>query len=169
VLRAGRPGVHPGMKLLTLAAAAAAALALTACGQAAASAPAPTTAAAAARPAPAPQTCKQKADAWKAANAQALASFKAALAPFSSGTVTSAQAHALSATAQAAEDVPPPACADPKGYYGQALAQLVTAGSAAEGGGVLSELGALTPMENAEADISQLDAELTGTIGESKL
>lgn len=168
MLRAGRPGVHPGMKPLTLAAAAAAALALTACGQAAAPAPAPSTAAAAARPAPSP-SCAQQSATWKTTNAAPIASFKAALGPFTSGTVTSGQARALSAAAQAIENTPPPACADPKGYYGQALAQLVTAGSAASGGGALSELGALAPFENASTDLSQLSAELTQTIGSPKL
>lgn len=168
MLPAVRPGVHPGMKPLTLAAAAAALLALAACGQAAApAAPAASpTAAAAAAPSP---SCAQQAAAWKTANAAPVARFKAALVPFTTGTVTSAQAQALSATAQAIEATPPPGCADPKGYYGQALAQLVTAGDAASGGGGLAELGALAPFQNADADLSQLSAELTQTIGSPKI
>ncbi len=86
--------------------------------------------------------------------------FKKAIIPFGTGAVTSAQARALSADAQAAEDVPPPACADPKAYYTQALAELVTAGDAASRGGALSELGAVTPMENALTALSELTAEL---------
>jgi hypothetical protein len=150
------------MKPLTLAAAILAALSLAACGgQSAPVAPAAATAPAA--------TCKQQSDAWRTANKSVLNRFKASVRPFAGGTVTSAQAHALSAGAQAAENAPPPACADPKGLYGQALAQLVTAGSAAGGGGSLSELGALAPMETAETDLSQLTAELYQTIGSGKL
>lgn len=150
--------------------AAIAAIALTACGSSAPAAPpAATHSAAAAAAAPAP-TCKQQSDAWKTANATTLASFKAALVPFTGrGAVTAAQATALSTAAQAAGNAPPPSCADPKGYYQQAMAQLVTAGTAASGGGALSELGALTPMENAESDITLLDGELLKTIGASKL
>lgn len=148
----------------------AAGLTLAACGQAAPSSTtppatrAPTTAAAAA-----PLTCKQKSDQWRQANLRTLRRFKAAVAPFATGTVTSAQARRLSAAAQAAENVPPPACADPKGYYGQAMANLVTAGDAAAGGGALSELGALGPMENADTALNELGAELRQTIGSSRL
>jgi hypothetical protein len=89
--------------------------------------------------------------------------------PFEAGSVTSAQAARLSASAQAAEDVPPPACADPKGLYGEALAQLVTAGSAASGGGSLAELGAVTPLVNALTDLSELQSELLRTLGSGKI
>jgi hypothetical protein len=41
---------------------------------------------------------------------------------------------------------------------------MVTAGDAASGGGVLSELGARTPMENALTALSELTAELHQTI-----
>jgi hypothetical protein len=115
--------------------------------------------AAATSPAPA-LTCKQQSDQWKIRNMAVLRRFKKAIIPFGTGAVTSAQARALSADAQAAEDVPPPACADPKAYYTQALAELVTAGDAASRGGALSELGAVTPMENALTALSELTAEL---------
>jgi hypothetical protein len=157
------PSGAPAMKHIIIRAAVLAAT-LAACGHTApAAAPVATPAASATL------TCKQQADAWKTTNASALKAFQAALTPFATGTVTSAQAAALAATAQAAENMPPPACADPKGYYGQALAQLVTAGDAAGGGGALSELGALTPMESALADLSQLEAELTRTIGSGQV
>jgi len=163
--------VYPGMKPRTLAAAIAVALSLAACGHATAppSAAATPTPAVAATHADVPLTCKQQADRWKHRNIAVLRRFKAALGPFTTGTVTSAQAHTLARTAQAAEDVPPPACADPKGYYGRALAELVTAGTAAGGGGSLAELGALVPMENALTALSQLSTELLRTIGGSKL
>jgi hypothetical protein len=171
----GLPGHPPNpaarlspMRPLTLAAAIAAVIALAGCGQSAA-APAAAPASPAATHAAVPLTCKQKSDQWKHANHGELRRFKAAVSAFSSGTVTSAQAHALSVTAQLTEDNPPPACADPKGYFGRALAELVTAGSATGGGGALSELGALTPMENAETSLSQLSAELHRTIHSSKL
>jgi hypothetical protein len=64
---------------------------------------------------------------------------------------------------------PLPACADPKGYYTQALANLATAGQTASGGGALSELGALTPMENALTALNELKAELEQAIGSGKL
>jgi hypothetical protein len=119
--------------------------------------------------APAPLTCEQQAAQWEHANAAVIRRFRAALVPFGGGAVTSAQARALATSAQAAEDVPPPACADPAGYYGQVMANLVTAGTAASGGGALSELGALQPMENASTALSELSAELERTTGSGTL
>ena len=156
------------MRPVKLLAAIAAVIALAGCGQSVA-APVAAPTSPAVTHAAVPLTCKQKSDQWKHANHGELHRFKTAVSAFSSGTVTSAEAHALSKTAQIAENNPPPACADPKGYFGRALAELVTAGSAAGGGGALSELGALTPMENAETSLSQLSAELHRTIHSSKL
>ena len=153
------------MKLIASITISAALVSLAACGQSAAAPSAMTGSPAAdATHAAAPLTCKQQSDRWKARNKVILRKFKNAVVPFSKGTVTSAEAHALSADAQAAEDVPPPACADPKGYYTQALADMVTAGDAASGGGMLSEVGAMTPMENALTALSELTAELHQTI-----
>lgn len=160
------------MKPLMLAAALAAAATLSACGTAASTGATTTPAA---RPAAAvthqaaPLTCKQRSDAWKKASHPRLTRFKRALTPFTAGTVTSRQAHRLTRAARAALDAPPPGCADPKGYYQQALAQIETAASAAEGGGALSELGALTPLESANTDLELLGAELHRTIGSGKL
>lgn len=146
-------------------------LALAGCGTQAASTSSPaTTTTTTTAAATAAQTCKQQAAQWKTSNAAHIASFKAALTPFSTGgTVTSAQAKALSSSAQALQDSPIPACSDPKGYYSTAMANLVTAGAAASGGGALSELGALAPMENASTALTELSGELTQTIGSSKL
>lgn len=116
-----------------------------------------------------PLTCSQQSAAWKAANLATLKRFADAITPFSAGTVTSAQAARLTATAKAAADVPPPPCADPKGYYAAAMASLETAGDAASGGGVLDELGAMTPMENALTALNELETELRQTIGSGKL
>jgi hypothetical protein len=49
------------------------------------------------------------------------------------------------------------------------MANLATAGQAASNGGTLSELGALTPMENALTSLNELSAELKQTIGSSKI
>jgi hypothetical protein len=114
-------------------------------------------------------TCKQQSDQWKATNKKVLTRMEHAVAPYASGSVTSAQAHQLSADAQAAENVPPPACVDPKGLFGQALAELVTTGAASGGGGSVSELGAMAPLEGALTDLSQLESELLQTIGSKKL
>jgi hypothetical protein len=114
-------------------------------------------------------TCKQQGTQWKAANKSAIREFKDTLTPFTKGTVSSAQAKALSSAARAMLDAPLPACADPKGYYGQAMANLVTAGAAASGGGALSELGALAPMENASTLLTELSAELRQTTGSAKI
>jgi hypothetical protein len=152
----------------------AAALAISACG---ASAPAARTAAThgatvtpTTAPSPTPTlTCKQQGDQWKTDHAALIRRFERALTPFSNGTVTSAQARDLARTAQEMTDTPLPACADPKGYYTQAMANLSTAGTAAEGGGMLSELGAITPLENADTAIHELEAEMMETMGSSKL
>lgn len=160
------------MKSLTLAAVAAAVLSLAACGGYASATPpaaslsprpAATTATAAAL------TCKQQGAQWKAEHRRTIGKFKDALVPFQSGSVTSAQAHALTAASQAMLAVPLPACADPKGYYTQVMANLATAGQAASGGGMLSEVGALTPMENALTALNELSAEIRQTIGTSKI
>ena len=61
--------------------------------------------------------------------------------------------------------VPPPRRARTRRVdYGVALANLVTAGDAAQGGGALSELGAMGPLENAFTALNELQAELTQTI-----
>ena len=159
----------------TMMAAAVAVLALAGCGTAAHSAAAGPPPQAAASPSPQvaaatpAATCKQQAAQWKAANKATIRKFKNSLTPFASGTVTSAQARALSSAAQAMVAAPLPQCADPKGYYGQAMANLVTAGTAASGGGLLSEVGALGPMENAETLLTELSAELRQSTGLSKL
>jgi hypothetical protein len=159
------------MKSLTVVAAAVAVLGLAACGgptstgsPAASPSPSPTAATTAAA-----LTCKQEGAQWKAENRRTIREFKHALVPFQNGTVTGAQAHALTAAAQAMLAAPLPGCADPKGYYSQAIANLATAGQAASGGGMLSELGALTPMENALTALNELSAELNQTIGSSKI
>jgi hypothetical protein len=160
------------MKSLTLAAVAAAVLALAACGAHTSAAPP------AASPSPSPAgttataaalTCKQQGAAWKADHPVVIRRFKRSLTPFQSGSVTSAQARALTTAAQAMLGAPLPACADPKGYYAQVMANLATAGQAASGGGLLSEVGALTPMENALTAINELSAEMVQTIGSSKI
>jgi hypothetical protein len=66
-------------------------------------------------------------------------------------------------------DAPLPTCADPHGYYTQVMANLATAGLAASGGGTLSELGALTPMENAATALTELQSEMLQTVGSGKL
>jgi hypothetical protein len=114
-------------------------------------------------------TCKQQGARWKADNRRTIREFEAALVPFQSGSVTSAQAQALTKASQAMLAAALPACADPKGYYTQAMANLATAGQAASNGGTLSELGALTPMENALTSLNELSAELKQTIGSSKI
>jgi hypothetical protein len=113
--------------------------------------------------------CKVRMSAWIKATANVQAADKRALAPFSSPSamVTNAEGAELATASQAAENAPPPRCADPKGYYGAALAELTTAGSSASSGGGI--LAAVTPMENAETDLSMLDAELVSTVGSSKL
>lgn len=160
------------MKSLTLAAVAAAVLALAACGGHTSAAPP------AASPSPSPAattatavalTCKQQGAQWKAGHGAVIRRFERSLTPFQSGSVTSAQAHALTTAAQAMLSAPLPACADPKGYYAQAMANLATAGQAASGGGLLSEVGALTPMENALTALNELSAEMVQTIGSSKI
>ncbi len=65
-------------------------------------------------------------------------------------------------------NAPVPACADPKGYYGQTMSNLVIAGTAASRGEALSELGALTPMENASTLLTELAVELKQAIGSRK-
>ena len=146
-------------------------LALAGCAHAAA----PTALAPAASPSATPAataatlTCKQQGAQWKATNKATTAAFKAALIPFTKGVVTSAQAKALSSSAQAMIAVPLPSCADPKGYYTTALANLSTAGQAAEGGGALAELGALAPLENALTALTELSAEMKQTIGSGKI
>jgi hypothetical protein len=161
------------MKSFAVAAAVAAVLALAGCGAHAAAAPPAPSATATATPSPSPTvaalTCKQQGAQWKAANQARIRRFKRALVPFESGTVTTVQAHALSSTAQAMTNNPLPVCADPKGYYTQAMANLATAGAAASGGGALSELGALGPMENALTSLTELSAEMKQTIGTGKL
>jgi hypothetical protein len=114
-------------------------------------------------------TCKQQGAQWKAEHRRTIRKFKDALVPFQSGSVTSAQAHALTAASQAMLAAQLPACADPKGYYTQVMANLATAGQAASGGGMLSEVGALTPMENALTALNELSAEIKQTIGSSKI
>jgi hypothetical protein len=161
------------MRSLTLAAIVAV-LALAACGGHAAAAP--PAASPSASPSPsattataAALTCKQQGAQWKAQHRPVIRRFKRSLTPFQSGSVTSAQANALTSASQAMLAAPLPACADPKGYYTQALANLATAGQAASGGGALSELGALTPMENALTALNELSAELKQTIGSGKI
>ena len=159
------------MKSFTLAAVVAALLALAACGDHASATPT------AASPSPRPAattataalTCKQQGTQWKAEHRRTIRKFKDALVPFQSGSVTSAQAQALTAASQAMLASPLPECADPKGYYTQAMANLVTAGTAASGGGGLSELGALGPMENALTSLTELSAEMRQTVGSGKL
>lgn len=160
------------MKSITPAAVAAAVLGLAACGSHASSAP--PAASASAHPAAtvtaaSDLSCKQQGARWKAEHRGTIREFKDALVPFQSGTVTSAQAHALTTASQAMLMAPLPACADPKGYYAQVMASLATAGQAASGGGLLSELGAMTPMENALTALNELSAEIEQTIGSSKI
>lgn len=159
------------MKSLTLAASAAAVLALAACGHASAPPPAasPSQRPAATTATAAALTCTQQGARWKAAHDRTIRRFKDALVPFQSGSVTSAQAQALTAASQAMLAAALPACADPKGYYTQAMANLATAGQAASGGGTLSEVGALTPMENALTALNEMSAELRQTIDTSKI
>jgi hypothetical protein len=158
------------MKSLTLAAVAVAVLALAACGgHASALPPAASPSASPAATTAAALPCKQQGTRWKAEHHRTIREFNAALVPFQSGSVTSAQAQALTEASQAMLAAALPACADPKGYYTQAMANLATAGQAASGGGTLSELGALTPMENALTALNELSAELKQTIGSSKL
>lgn len=159
------------MKSLTVAAVAAVVLALAACGGHASATPpaASLSPRPAASSATAALTCKQQGAQWKAEHRRTIRKFEDALVPFQGGSVTSAQAHALTAAAQAMLAAPLPACADPKGYYTQVMANLATAGQAASGGGMLSELGALTPMENALTALNELSAEITQTIGSSKI
>jgi len=160
------------VKSLTLAAVAAAVLALAACGSHASATPpaaSPSARPVATTAAAIALTCKQQGAQWKAEHRRTILNFKDALVPFESESVTSAQANALTAASQAMLAAPLPACADPKGYYAQAMANLATAGQAASGGGTLSELGALTPMENALTALNEMSAELMQTIGTSKL
>lgn len=160
------------MKSLLLAAVAAAVVTLAACGGQSSTAPP------AASPSPSPAattatatalTCKQQGARWKAQHRPVIRRFKRSLTPFQAGSVTSAQANALTSASQAMLVASLPACADPKGYYTQALANLATAGQAASGGGALSELGAMTPMENALTALNELSAELKQTIGSGKI
>jgi hypothetical protein len=161
------------MKLLMLAAVAASVLTLAACGGQSSAAPpaaSPSTSSSATPAATvAALTCKQQGVRWKAEHRVVIRRFKRSLTPFESGSVTSAQAEALTKASQAMLAAPLPACADPKGYYTQALANLATAGQTASGGGALSELGALTPMENALTALNELKAELEQAIGSGKL
>ena len=120
-------------------------------------------------PSAAPLSCKQQGDAWKKDHGGLISRFQKTLTPFSSGTVTSAQARALATTAREMADAALPACADPKGYYTQAMAALTTAGEAASGGGALDELGAIAPLENALTALNELQAEMVQTIGSSRL
>jgi hypothetical protein len=114
-------------------------------------------------------TCKQQGARWKADNRRTIREFEATLVPFQGGSVTGAQAQMLTEASQAMLAAALPACADPKGYYPQAMANLATASQAASGGGTLSELGALTPMENALTALNELSAKLKQTIGSSKI
>jgi hypothetical protein len=66
-------------------------------------------------------------------------------------------------------DAPLPTCADPYGYYTQVTVNLATAGLAASGGGTLSELGALNPLENAATASTELQSERLQTVGSGKL
>jgi hypothetical protein len=155
-----------------LPAAAVAAVAVGGCGASPAPSAGQPAAATVSAPAASPSaspTCKQQADAWKAANAGLIKRFERALTPFSSGSVTSTQAHKLAATAKAMDAAAVPACTDPRGYYTQAMANLETAGQAAEGGGALAELGAMTPMENALTALNEFQAELEHNAGLHKL
>jgi len=159
------------MKSLTLAAVVAARLALAACGGHASATPpaaSPSLHPAATATAVA-LTCKQQGAQWKAEHRRTIRKFEHVLVPFQSGSVTSAQADALTVASQAMLAAPLPACADPKGYYMQVMANMATAGQAASGGGTLSELGALTPMENALTASNELGAEMEQTIGSSKI
>jgi hypothetical protein len=160
------------VKSFTLAAVVAAVLALAACGGHASATPpaaSPSLRPAATTATAAALSCKQQGAQWKAEHRRTIRKFKDALVPFQSGSVTSAQAQALTAASQAMLAAPLPACADPKGYYSQALANLATAGQAASGSGMLSEVGALTPMENALTALNELSAEIKQTIGSSKI
>jgi hypothetical protein len=112
---------------------------------------------------------KQQGAQWKTEHRRTIRTFKDALVPFQSGSVTSAQAHALTAASQAMLVAPLPACADPKGYYTQVMANLATTGQAASGGGTLSEVGALAPMEDALTALNELRAEMKQTIGSGKI
>jgi hypothetical protein len=114
-------------------------------------------------------TCKQQSDTWKASHKSLFARFQRALKPYSADSVTSSDADALTRVSKDLAAVPPPSCADPKGYWATIFANLETAGQASSGGGMLSELGAMTPLENALTSINEMSAELERTIGSSKL
>jgi hypothetical protein len=158
------------MRSLTLVVVAVAGLALAACGgHASVTSSAAPSAPRLATTTTAPLTCKQQGAQWKTEHRRTIRTFKDALVPFQSGSVTSAQAHALTAASQAMLVAPLPACADPKGYYTQVMANLATTGQAASGGGTLSEVGALAPMEDALTALNELRAEMKQTIGSGKI
>lgn len=146
---------------LTLIPAALAAVALAGCASAAPGASAVATTV--------PASCAASYAAWKTGTAAANRQFSAAMTAFSDAAgkdaITAAQARALIRTSKAAEKTPPPACADPAGYWGVMMANLITAGTAAEGGGPGAALGAITPMQNAVTAVTELQAELSRTAG----
>lgn len=166
---------HPIRKTLAAAlagtlAALVAAFLLAACGSHTAGGTTPATHPA--TPAAVPLSCKQQADAWKTVNATLISQFKNALDTFSAagtnGSLAAAQGRTLATTATAMGNHPVPACADPRGYYAQMTANLVTAGNDVAMGG-LAEASALTPMENAETAVNELASEMQQETGSGTL
>jgi hypothetical protein len=107
--------------------------------------------------------CEQQGKQWAKDNQKLLKQFGDSVQNFTSGSTTKAEAHKLISVAQQAQNAPLPSCADPKGYWTKAMAQVVKAGNKAGNGGIAGEAAALGPLQIALSDINKLKTELRKT------
>lgn len=120
-----------------------------------------------------PLSCKQQYAAWKTGPAHALG----AKAKADAGALSAAGSSediktmlsglkTLGADATALQAYPIPACADPKGYWAQYLADLKASGDNADSAsGLAGLLLAEAPLKHVDTLQSKMDAEMAKTVG----
>jgi hypothetical protein len=127
-------------------------------------------------PAAKPPSCRQQYETWKhGAVAAELAKLKSALTELSAqgdaedlpGTLTALKKAGTAAAAMKAD--PPPACADPAGYYGKMLARVKAAGdNARSASGLTGIILATAPLKSVPGIEAKLNTELDKTVGKNR-
>ena len=124
----------------------------------------------------APASCHSQYEAWKHGPARAVAAkLKTSLdavQPAASADDLPRLTATLRRSGAAARQLaamPPPRCADPKGYYGRFLGLIRAAGDNARAGGGLGTIALiLAPLQRVQGVEKQLGAELDTTVGKKR-
>ena len=123
-----------------------------------------------------PASCHQLYETWKHGPASAVARrLKSALNAVQSASSAddlprlTATLRRAGAIAHRLAAMPPPSCADPKGYYGRFLGLIRAASDNARAGSGLGTIALiLAPLQRVQGVEKQLGAELDGTVGKNR-